>query len=162
MLNLKVQEKKKKIASIFLESLLYFWLPFGTYHKKYDDLEFYFILFQNLANSGHFLSMENPLYRSKFCKISLPTKKRSPGGAYNPQIQPSNPESMQMHPQRTGWFLFYCLCRSKWKDIQMDLEMGQSLVSLDSRVIRSPLQKHFQYNSRIHLGFTILATMCFP
>jgi hypothetical protein len=41
-------------------------------------------------------------------------------------------------------------------------ETGQSLASLHSRVMWSPLlYKHFHYNSRIHLFFTILSTMCF-
>jgi hypothetical protein len=40
-------------------------------------------------------------------------------------------------------------------------EMGQSLVSLHSKVMWSPLHKHLQqHNSRIHLGFTMLTTMC--
>ncbi len=38
--------------------------------------------------------------------------------------------------------------------------MDQSLVSLHSRVMRSQLQKHFQHNWRIHLGFTMLTTIC--
>ncbi len=41
-------------------------------------------------------------------------------------------------------------------------ETGLSLVSLlHSRIMWSPLQKHFQYNWRNHLGFIMLITMCF-
>jgi hypothetical protein len=47
------------------------------------------------------------------------------------------------------------------RDIVMHPETGQSLVSLHARVMWSPLQKHFMHHWRIHLGFTMLTTMCF-
>jgi hypothetical protein len=41
------------------------------------------------------------------------------------------------------------------------IKMGQSLISLYSRVMWSPLSTHFQHNWRICLGFTMLTTtMC--
>jgi hypothetical protein len=50
-------EKKNTIL------LLYSWLPTETYLK-------------NLANLGHFFSMENPSYRLKFGKISPKRRRR--------------------------------------------------------------------------------------
>jgi len=43
---------------------------------------------------------------------------------------------------------------SALRDIVMDWEMGQSFVSLHSKVMWSPLLTHFQDNWRVHLGFT--------
>jgi len=47
------------------------------------------------------------------------------------------------------------------RDIVMHPEQGQSLVFLHCRVKCSPLNKHLWHNWRIHLGFTMLTTMCF-
>jgi hypothetical protein len=63
-----------------------------------------------------------------FAKFRPPQKEALELTTPNPAFQP-----------RIHEYLFHWLRRSKWKDIQMDLEMGQSLVSLDSRVMWSPL-----------------------
>ncbi len=53
----------------------------------------------------------------------------------------------------------------KWsesRDIEMYTELGpRLLVSQNSSAMLSPLKKHFQHNRRIHLGFTMLTTLCF-
>jgi len=53
----------------------------------------------------------------------------------------------------------------KWsesRDIGMYTELGpRLLVSQNSSAMLSPLKKHFQHNRRIHLGFTMLTTLCF-
>jgi hypothetical protein len=97
----------------------------------------------------------------------------SPGALWStspiaPLIDKGLASGYAMHPHKLKQFVSVVVYMQfvgsilQPRDIVMYLliKMGQSLVSLYSRVMWSPLYRHFQHNWKICLGFTMLTTMC--
>lgn len=68
-------------------------------------------------------------------------------------------DPLELH--RTKHHVFPSYYVEYLSSLWMPFKPGKSLVLLCSRVMWSPLSKHFQLHWRIHLCFTMLSTMCF-